>query len=462
MSFLPFCGFAQNNLYGSWKGHIDLGGMKLDIFVKFFAKDQFCEATIDIPAQGAKNLPLDKVICEKTKTHFELVSPIGKAIFEGVFVERKNEISGTFQQAAYNGTFLLQAYSEQEAIEKLNKERANFHFVDEEITFENDGITFSGTLSKPKNAEKPLPALVLITGSGAQNRDEEILGFKLFQVISNEFTKHGFAVLRYDDRGVGKTKGGNVNMCTTADFAKDAAAAVDLLKSRKDIDPAKIALLGHSEGGNVAPLVLNHHKNIAFLILMAGTGVSGADVMTAQSKAILKASGVREEEAEKTSQINQKIYAAAMNGEETKAAELIKKASLEQFSRLPSETKSMYLTADSFADENVKIQMRVLMSPWMRFFMRYNPSNMLEKVQIPVLLLFGEKDLQVLPTQNREPMENALKKAGNKHFKTVVFDNANHLFEKSATGNMNEYGTQKEFVSPFFPEILSWLKEIGF
>lgn len=454
----PLCGFAQKSMFGTWVGQMQTEGIKLDILVRFFEKDGLCEGNIDIPAQGVKYLPLQKVVCEPSGLHFEIESTISRAFFDGKFDNESAKISGKFLQGNYTGSFFLASFDEEKDAEIKRQNRLNQHFTEEEISFSNGEIVFAGTLALPKNRKEKLPALVLLTGSGAQDRNEEIVGFKIFEKISDELTRLGFAVLRYDDRGAGKTKGGNVFTATTADFAKDAAKAIDFLKTRTEINPQKIGVLGHSEGGIVAPMLLNFHSDLHFLILMAGTGVRGSEVLDAQTSAVLRLSGVADETVNKLSEMNREVYEKLAKNDENSAKESLKGLLRFQFGILPETVRANYYSEEQYAKEISEVQFRQLTSPWMRYFLTYQPQNALEKVQIPTLLLFAEKDVQVLPSQNKIPMENALQKAGNRHFKSIVIPKANHLFEPCETGNLNEYGTKKHFAEGFFEAIGEFLK----
>jgi pimeloyl-ACP methyl ester carboxylesterase len=453
----PLCGFAQKSMFGSWIGQMQTEGIKLDILVRFFEKDGLCEGNIDIPAQGVKYLPLQKVACDPNGVHFEIESMITRAFYDGKYEAETAKISGKFLQGNYSGTFFLAAFDEEKEAAMNNQHRLNQHFTEEEINFSNGEIVFAGTLALPKNRKEKCSAVVLLTGSGAQDRNEEIVGFKIFEKISDELTRLGFAVLRYDDRGVGKTKGGNVFTATTADFAKDAAKAVDFLKTRTEINPKKIGVLGHSEGGIVAPMLLNFHEDLYFLVLMAGTGVRGSEVLDAQTSAVLRLSGIEETTVAKLSEMNRAVYEKLAKNDDNSSKESLRALLRFQFGILPESVRDNYYSEEQYANQISEVQFRQLTSPWMRFFLTYDPQEALKKVKIPTLLLFAEKDIQVLPSQNKIPMENALQKAGNKQFKSVLIRSANHLFEPCETGNLSEYGSKKFFAEGFFEAISEFL-----
>lgn len=333
----------------------------------------------------------------------------------------------------------------------------NAQFKEEEVTFKNGKVTLAGTLTLPKTKGKH-PAIVLITGSGPQNRDEEILGFKVFKQISDELVSKGIAVLRYDDRGVGKSTG-NLIESTSEDFAEDVVAAVKLLEGRKDINPKQIGLFGHSEGGTVAPLAYTKYPSVAFIITMAGTTVSGSKIIEEQEKAMMVAAGKTKEEVAAA----KKRRAQVMNAIRTnKGWDEIKRVNMEvilkEIEKLPKEKKVYIPDPKAYAESYMKQQMKAIQSPWYIFFILHDPQISLVKTTCPVLALYGEKDLQVLPDQNLPPLKKALKKAGNKDVTIKVLKDANHLFQKAKTGSPTEYAQlPKKFVTDFLPTISQWL-----
>ncbi len=301
----------------------------------------------------------------------------------------------------------------------------------------------------------------MITGSGPQNRDEELFGFKPFKIIADYLTRNGIAVLRYDDRGVGGSTGKNVSEYTSEDFADDVLEAVKFLKTRSDINPEQIGLMGHSEGGIVAPLAASKSNDIAFIVLMAGTGVKGIDIIKEQSILIMRADNTPEDAIKSNDELLSKLYSIlTTNGDmETLRPELEKEIE-KSYNDMPDEQKKTITDKNEYIKSMADMQFKQLGSPWMRYFLTYDPAIALEKVTCPVLGLFGELDLQVPPSQSKEPMENALKKSGNKDFKIVVMPKANHLFQSSSTGSPSEYAKlPKEFIPEFLPTVKDWITE---
>lgn len=448
--------FSQTEIDTSWNGTIDIMGQKLGIGVKFFSEGKELKALIDIPEQGAKDVPLEKVSFSNPKVHFELPAGPGLAVFEGLYYG--DSIGGTFTQAGFTGRFNLvrgEIKSEQTVIDL-----SSLPYNSEEVTFYNEGNTFAGTITYPKEEGKKFPAVVLITGSGAQNRDEEIFGFKIFGKIADHLTRSGIAVLRYDDRGVGGSKGKTVNESTTEDFAGDVVAAVQFLKTKDFIQPMAIGLLGHSEGGIVAPLAYTKTSDIAFLILMAGTGVKGIDVVKEQSKLIMKADNTPEDDITGYIVMINLIYETLVkDGNIKELEEQLEKNVSDSYEKMSAEEKKTVKNKDEYVKQTVKQTIAQFSSKWMKYFLSHDPSYALEKVTCPVLLLFGGKDLQVIVSQNQKPMEDALKKAGNSNYTTKIYPDANHLFQVAGTGSPNEYGQlPKEFVPGFLDDITQWIK----
>jgi uncharacterized protein len=311
-----------------------------------------------------------------------------------------------------------------------------------EVSYENPvgGFKLGGTLTVPQG-KGPFPAVLLITGSGQQNRNEELMGHKPFLVISDYLTRRGIAVLRVDDRGIGKS-GGNFAASTTADFITDVQAGVAFLRTRSEIDPARIGLAGHSEGGVIAPAVAAADPKLAFIVLLAGTGVPGEALLLAQQYAISKASGLPEAAIKSAAAINKKLMdiVVASKSAESCAGEL-KKA-------LADDTAKQAGADPKVIAEATKNAVATLNSPWMRYFLKYDPAPALTRVKCPVLALNGTKDRQVPADQNLPAIAAALTKGGNKDFKTVRLNGLNHLFQTCTTGAPFEYSLIEETFAP--------------
>lgn len=447
---------AQPVLEGDWTGALEIMGTSLDIITHFTNDNGNYNGKIDIPAQKKKGLALSKISYGNPKVYFELDVPNGLAKFDGAFVN--DSIKGIFSQAGYEGTFYL-VRGMTEAPEDINgEEKENVPYKVEEVSYKNGDIKFAGTLTLPPNPGKH-PAVVMITGSGPQNRNEDVAGFKIFKVIADHLTRNGIAVLRCDDRGVGGTTGKNVDEYTSEDFAGDAIEAVKYLQGRNDINAEQIGLFGHSEGGLIAPMAAVKFSEIAFIVCMAGPGVTGEEILKEQSKLIMKASFIKPEEISKDLITLETMLEAIKNNKDLSGIKAtMKEERLKEYDKLPDAQKSKIKNKEEWADSFVGAYMKAFTSTWMKYFISYDPVPALEKVKCPVLLLFGETDLQVPPEQSEKPMLDALKKGGNKDYQSKIFIKANHLFQESETGNPNEYSKlKKEFVGGFLDFVTEWI-----
>ncbi len=437
---------------GTWHGAINIMGQSLAILVHIKSVANELKATIDIPPQNARGLNLKDVRFQSPKIHFELPAGPGLAVFDGEL--KGDSIFGSFTQAGVTGTFSLrrgQPPKEEKAIGEPPS------YKEEEVMFSNDTLKFAGTLTIPPRPGRH-PAVVMITGSGPQNRDEELFGFKPFKMIADHFTRNGIAVLRYDDRGVGGS-GGNTMQSTTSDFADDAIAAVKYLQTRPDINPKQIGLCGHSEGGVVAPLAATRYSDIAFIILVSGTGLIGMDILLAQAELIARADGAAETDIRENMELNRKIFSALRGDQKLdQFREEIIQVGRRQLDRMKPEERKAITNPDEFLQTQIDAQMKQLQSPWYRYFISYDPAPTLERVQCPVLALFGELDLQVPEETNKQAMERVLKKGKNKDYLIKVFPKANHLYLTATNGSPSEYATmKKEFVPGFLDTMSDWI-----
>lgn len=331
---------------------------------------------------------------------------------------------------------------------------AHYPYHSEDIIFENSkaGITLAGTLTIPATSGE-FSAVVLISGNGEHDRNGEFSGHKPFLTLADYLTKNGIAVLRFDKRGVGSSTG-NFKTATTFDFSDDVSSAVEYLLKRKEINKKKIGLIGHSEGGLIAPIVAGKSKDIAFIVLLAAPGIPGDQLLLQQQTMIAKAKGVDESNIQKAKELNQKAF------------EIVKK-----YTNAELRTQmTNYITKISKGDpdkpgnmteeEYINLQVNKILSPWMVNFLRYDPSIVLKKIKRPVLILNGTKDLQVSPIENAEAIKKGLVNSGNKKVTAIQLPNLNHLFQECETGLPNEYNKIEQSFSPIaLKEILQWLKK---
>ncbi len=312
----------------------------------------------------------------------------------------------------------------------------------EEVSFVNAkaGVTLSGTLSVPEETAA-YAAVVLIAGNGRNNRDAEFQNHKPFLTITDYLVQHKIAVLRFDKRGVGQS-GGNFDTATSADFAADAEAAFDYLLTRKEIDHGKIGLIGHSEGALLASMIAARNHNVAFIVLLAGPGLPGDELLLLQQESIAKAKGTSAAEIEKSRDLNRKAFAIVKQYTDPDQLKLKMTAYIEAISKNdPDKPESM--TQQQYVDA----QVNRIVSPWMVSFLRYDPAVALQKVTCPVLALNGSKDLQVPPQQNLAAIKAAFAKSGNKQVTLKELPGLNHLFQECNTGLPSEYGTIEQSIS---------------
>lgn len=332
----------------------------------------------------------------------------------------------------------------------------------QEVRFPNRKVSLAGTLTLPATPG-PHPAVILISGSGQQNRNEEIPGildYKPFAVIADFLGRRGIAVLRYDDRGVGGSSGDPAT-ATTADYATDVEAAVRYLAARKDINPRQIGVLGHSEGGIIAAMVAARNPGVAFAISMAGTAVDGYHVLLVQVERIVRASGASEEEVTQAVDLQRAILDLAVAARWAELESLLYGEIMAQLHALPQEEQAPLGDLEAVARQRTAANMAAFQSPWYQFFLKHDPSQDWAKITVPVLALFGDLDVQVDVSQNRPPMEEALVRAGNEDVAVVVFPTANHLFMDAVTGGVEEYATlPPDFVPGFLETIADWLLQI--
>ncbi|MGB9695925.1 MAG: alpha/beta hydrolase family protein [Ignavibacteria bacterium] len=446
--------FSQTDIVGDWEGKIITPVISFDINIRFVSNGQSFHGNISIPEQGANNLPLSNVLYNFPEIKFDLDVPDAKAFFDGK-IYNKDSIAGSFKQLGFKGIFYLLR-----VVETKIQLQPDFLIREEKVIFFNGINKFEGTLTIPNKLQgEKYPVLILITGSGAQTRDEEIAGFKVFKVLAEHFTKNGIAVLRYDDRNTGNSIGISIDSSTTEDFADDVISAVEYLSSRNDINSNLIGLLGHSEGGIVASITASKCKNIAFVICMAGTGVSGKDIILEQTKLIQQVSKKDTFDIQVTEKFLQRMIETSISdtGWEEIRFELRSKLE-EEYDKLADDVKSFYQSKENFVEKMTNSQINIFKSRWMKFFLTYNPVESLKQVKCPVLLLFGGKDLQVPYYQNEKPMLEALQKAENNDVTLKVFWEANHLFQKAETGLPSEYkDLKKEFVEGFLDFVTAWI-----
>jgi uncharacterized protein len=436
---------APSDAVGAWTGAIDVGAMKLRVVFHITNAPDGLKATMDSLDQGAKGIPVSAVTLTGASLKIELKQIDG--VYEGKFTADKATIEGTWTQRGMNRPLVLTRAKDAATLEPKRPQNPvrPLPYREEEVSYENkvQGDTLAGTLTLPEG-EGPFTAVLLITGSGPQDRDESLMGHKPFLVLSDWLTRKGIEVLRVDDRGVGKSTG-VFSTGTTADFATDVEAGVAFLKTRPEVNAKKIGLIGHSEGGIIAPMVAAQNTDVGFIVMLAGSGVPGDQILVEQRRLIEEAGGMSKQTADRSAVIQQAVLALVVKEKDSPDLEKDVKEKL-----------AVYVT-----EPELGAQVKTLTSPWFRYFLAYDPAPALRQVKCPVLALAGSKDLQVPPAQNLPAIRAALEAGGNKNFEVVELPGLNHLFQTATTGAPSEYSTIEETMSPMALEkISSWIVKL--
>ncbi len=419
----PVAAFGQaGDPSGDWKGVLKRGAIDVKVALHLGPA-----STFDSPDQGVKGLPAtmtrdgDRIIVT--------IPNVGR--FEGALKPDGKTLVGTLSGDAMSGDVVFERGLFVPAARPQTPTKP-YPYREVEASYDNaarPGVHLAGTLTVP-HGTGPFPAVLLITGSGRQDRDETLFEHRPFLVLADHFTRRGVAVLRVDDRGAGGSTGAGPND-TSLDFATDVQAGIDWLKSRPEIDARRIGLLGHSEGGIIAPIVARNNPDVAFAVLWAGPGVSGADVLIEQARAVVASSGAPAEQVEATGKRQRALVDAVLSSPDEAAA---------------YQAAIRIVTSDGTPEAQAAPSIKRLTGAWFRTFLTYDPRPTLESLRIPVLALLGGKDVQVLASQNEPPMKAAF--ANNPRAKVIVLPGLNHLFQNTTTGSPAEYGTLTETIDP--------------
>jgi len=438
-------------LEGDWAGALAAGGVTLRLVFHISGGPQGPTGTVDSVDQGAVGRSLSAVRRDGPAVVFEVAAP--RATFEGDLDALGQTLTGHWKQGAASLPLVLTRRAAGAAPVTLNRPQTPtkpYPYVEEEVAFDDLGghARLAGALTLPPGPG-PFPAAVLVAGSGPNTRDEPILGHRLFLVLADHLTRGGLAVLRYDKRGTGASTG-DYARATTRDFADDVQAALAWLRARGDTDPARIGLIGHSEGGLIAPMVAAQDPKVAFVVMMAGPGVNGAAILDEQGRLITRAMGMSEAKITQSSALRDEAI-AIVRAEKDPAA-----AAAKIRARLSAAARDQGLT-----DQQIEAQIAVLNSEWFRFFFDYDPAPTLRQVRAPVLALIGAKDLQVSAAQNLPAIRAAL--AANPNAEVDELPSLNHLFQTAVTGGFGEYGAIEETIAPSALDLIAgWIhKQVG-
>ena len=437
-----------SDIDGAWLGKLDesFGGLRLQFHIANMEDGLSC--TLDSLDQGAKGIPVTSITRDGPTLKIDMKS-LG-ASYEGKIDDKREVIDGTFTQMGKSSPLKLTRVKEGASLEPKRPQVPvkPYPYGEEEVVVENpkaQGVKLAGTLTIPPG-KGPFTAVILITGSGAQDRDESLMGHQPFLILADALTRKGIEVLRVDDRGFAKSTG-NFATATSADFATDAEAEIAFLKTRPEVNPKKIGLIGHSEGGLIAPMIAARNPDVAFIVMMAGPGVAGDQILIAQQQALAKLAGVGAEKLEKSGKLQGELLALIKQAPPSVSdTELAKQVEEKLKTEVPQAQAAMMA--------------KQVTGPWFRYFLAYDPAPTLAKVQCPVLAINGELDLQVPPKQNLPPIRKALEDGHNKDFEVMELPGLNHLFQTAKTGSPSEYASIEETMSPKALDIITtWVSK---
>ncbi len=409
--------------------------------------------TMDSLDQGALGLKIETVNVTGDVVRFELKAPL--AAFEGRLSADRSQINGAWTQGSASLPLVL-SRGKAEPTKRPQEPARPYPYNDEDVTYRNitAGITLAGTLTLPRGTAAA-PAVILITGSGAEDRNEAVFGHKPFLVLADHLTRSGIAVLRVDDRGVGGSSG-KVEDATSEDFAGDVAAGIEYLKTRREIDPKRIGLIGHSEGGLIAPITASRSSDVAFIVLMAGPGLRGDEILYLQGAAIAKAGGASDAAMAANRTAQERVFAILKTEKDPVAARAQLKQVLDEVVAAAPEAQKQAMGA------MMQAQIDQVNTPWFRYFLSYDPRPALSKVKCPVLAINGELDLQVPFMQNLDAIGTALRMGGNTNVTLVHLPGLNHLFQTAATGSPAEYTRIEETIAPAALQVITeWIRKVS-
>lgn len=454
-------GVAQDHeligkIKGTWSGPMKVGAAEITLVINITPGDKdSLTVMIDSPDQGVKGIATSKV--RVTADSLIVKSKVLMGSYQGSFEDNYTTLKGTWKQSGMTFPLDLHHSFEKYSVNRPQEPKPPFPYIEKEVVVKNNkaNVELAGTLTLPGSGG-PFPAVILITGSGAQNRDEELMGHKPFLVLADYLTRKGIAVLRVDDRGFGKSTG-NFSTATTLDFATDVSAEIDFLKTQKEIDSTKIGLAGHSEGGLIGPIVASERKDVAFVVLLAGPGVTGEQILLMQTARMNKMAGYSDKELADEKSLRTKIYTVIKkNSDNEKAATKIK-----AYVQSAKQKNPHGRGISQMDDVQTDIFIKECTSPWFRTFLVLDPVNYLTKVHCPLLALNGSLDVQVPSKENLAAIEKAMIFGGNSHYSIEEIPDANHLFQHAKTGNVDEYGKIEETMSPeVLEKVAAWINKL--
>jgi len=446
------------DLTGAWSGVLEAAGQKLTVVFNFKNDAGSYTATMDVPAQGANGIVVDSIDVSDGAVTLA-VAAVGMT-YSGKLSDDGHSIDGTYSQSGLEVQLRLErgysgdASTKQDTLAAQNRPqmpKPPFPYSSEEVFYENsaaEGVTLAGTLLIPEG-KGPFPAVVFITGSGPTDRDETMAGHKVFLVVADYLSRRGIATLRFDDRGTAESTG-DYKAATSYDFADDALAGVAFLKTRSEIDPHQIGLIGHSEGGLIAPIAATKSGDVAFAVLLAGPAIPGEQLILKQMEDILRTMEVPEDTIARNVEVDKKLYAIMKSEPDEEKAAVLMRELLD--ARPDSDKNAAMLGTESIINSRNNV--------WWRAFLAYDPVPTLASLDVPVLALFCEYDINVLPSLNVPSMRAAFEQTGNSNATIIEFPGLNHLFQHTDGVKRANYGEIEETFSPEALKVVGdWIAE---
>ena len=452
---LPPARPVYEGLDGLWEGVVELNGARLRQILRVETGERGTLILYDSPDQMVNGLAPDEVTVEGKDVSLSFLG--GMSLMEGVLSEDGSELTGEISSSVNDiiVPFTLVRTSETAQRAELSRPQnpePPFPYTEEEVAFDNllqSGVHLAGTLTIPEG-EGPFPAAIMITGSGAQDRDEALMGHRPFAVIADHLTRNGIAVLRFDDRGFGESRSETpYDDATSADLATDANAAFAFLRQRSEIDPLKIGFIGHSEGGMIGPIAMADNPYAAYIVMLAGPGTDLGELLATQQRLLGATMGASEEQLDNQAPVMEAMIRAIAEADGVEEGRAAAMAVL-----TPEAMEQMEIPAD-FPKEMI---VNRLSSPWFQYFLSYDPAPNLARIRAPILALNGSLDLQVPADANLDAIRAAT--TGNTDVTIVKLDGLNHLFQHAETGGIGEYMSIEETFAPEVLEMMSdWINE---
>jgi len=432
---------------GDWVGTLTVAQTDLRVVFRLQTDAEGAiVGTMDSPDQGAEDIPIGRVLVDADTLRLEVPSIAGA--FAGVIGDSARVLEGQWVQGGRQLPLTLERRAEAPAVRRPQEPTVPYPYESETVRFRSEaaGATLEGTLTYPTDADGPVPGVVLVAGSGPSDRNASIMGHRPFLVLADALTRRGLAVLRFDERGVGEA-GGRQEGATSADLAQDVAAAVDALARRPEVATGRIGLIGHSEGGLIAPMVATQTDRVSFLVLLAAPGLPGDAILADQLQRRIERRGA------------DRRIRALQQGTQERIFEILKQDA--DSAEVASQLRKIMIQARGIDGEaTINREIRRLMDPWLRFYIAHDPRATLRKVDVPVLALAGAKDQQVAPDTNQAALAEALNAEGDSTVTVRTLDGLNHLFQTADTGAPSEYGRIEETFAPEAIDVMAdWIDE---